>query len=159
MLLLNVLLQPCGIEMVVRCIISWAASVSAIMIVGRKWINYFPLWFRRVGRFLWTRSLLLETGRHLDSWQTTSWANQLKTFIGDTFGMYKISLSNQKKNVWRGRRDERKKGAQALWVTFSSIGTKAAESRHLCSQTMTQVHEGHHKVIEGSCHALTSNQV
>lgn len=57
----------------------------------------------------------------LDSWQTTSWANQLKTFIGDTFGMYKISSSNQKKNVWWGRRDER--GGLKHFELHSAIGT------------------------------------
>lgn len=87
----------------------------------------FLLWLRRVGKFLWSRPLLLEAARHPDSWQTTSWANQLKTFIGDTFGMYKMSWSDQKKNVWWGRRNELKH-----FELHSSIGTKAAECHHLC---------------------------
>lgn len=113
----------------------------------------FLWWLRRVGKFLWTRPLLLEAARHPDSWQTTSWANQLKTFIGDTFGMYKMSWSDQKKNVWWGRRDER--GKKRGSSTLSYIQQLAPKQ---LSAAMTRVHEEHHKVTGGSCHALTSSR-
>lgn len=62
----------------------------------------------------------------LDSWQTTSWANQLKTFIGDTFGMYKISSSNQKKDMEGEEMSGGERGGGGLkhFELHSAIGTK-----------------------------------
>lgn len=124
----------------------------------------FLWWLRRVGKFLWSRPLLLEAARRPDSWQTTGWADQFKTFIGDTFGMYKMSWSDQKKNCqmrekrWAKKKIRKKKRGSSTLSYIQQLAPKQLSAVTSASQTMTRVHEEHHKVTEGSRHALTSSR-
>lgn len=77
---------------------------------------------------------------HLHSRQTSGRAKQFKTFIGDTFGTYKMFLSEQKKSVEEGEETSEQKRLERFEL-HSAGGAKAAASRHLCSQAVTQVHE------------------
>lgn len=73
--------------------------------------------------------------------------------------MYKMSWSDQKKNVWWGRRDERgKKRGSSTLSYIQQLAPKQLSAVTSASQTMTRVHEDHHKVTGGSCHALTSSR-
>lgn len=146
-----------GIEIVVRgfmrgivCLCNWNSGENKQI---NTEINYFPLPAVTSWNLLYQprSGIYARTRGHLNIYHIQPhWANELKTFIVDTFGMYKIPLlcAHPNRRKWctvQWERTDVRKGAWALWVTFSSWHTNSwVPLLSPLSQTMKQVNKDNH---------------